>query len=74
MVYQEFQLERAEILRYKWLESERVGFDIGFEQALTGWITQHRAGWRASRMHQPRQDQAEQKNQKDGEKRDGREN
>ena len=32
--YQEFLAEREEILRHKWLESERLGYDIGFKRAL----------------------------------------
>ena len=48
-VYQEFLAERDEILRYKWLESERVGEDIGFEKALIDWIRKHRDDWRSSR-------------------------
>jgi hypothetical protein len=34
-LYREFQAEREEILRHKWIESEKAGYDIGFEQALT---------------------------------------
>lgn len=45
-LYREFQAEREEILRHKWLESEKVGHDIGFEQALTDWIVKHRSKWR----------------------------
>ena len=37
-LYQEFLAEREEILRHKWLESERLGYDIGFERALLDWI------------------------------------
>ncbi|MEM9161369.1 MAG: hypothetical protein AAGB46_20170 [Verrucomicrobiota bacterium] len=48
-LYQEFLAEREEILRHKWLESERLGYDIGFERALLDWIRKHRDGWRASR-------------------------
>ena len=48
-LYREFQAEREEILRHKWLESERLGYDIGFERALTDWIIKHRAKWRRSR-------------------------
>jgi hypothetical protein len=50
-LYQEFLAERAEILRHKWIESEKVGHDIGFEKALLDWIVKHRAGWRALRQH-----------------------
>jgi hypothetical protein len=48
-LYREFQAEREEIMRHKWLESEKAGFDIGFERALTDWIVKHRAKWRKSR-------------------------
>ncbi len=51
-LYREFQAEREEILRHKWLESEKVGFDIGFEKALTDWIVRHRSKWRKSRQAQ----------------------
>jgi hypothetical protein len=49
-LYREFQAEREEIMRHKWLESEKAGFDIGFERALTDWIMKHRAKWRKSRQ------------------------
>lgn len=49
-LYREFQAEREEILRHKWLESEKAGYDIGFEWALTDWIIKHRAKWRRSRQ------------------------
>ena len=49
-IYREFQAEREEILRHKWLESEKAGYDIGFERALTDWIIKHRAKWRKSRQ------------------------
>jgi hypothetical protein len=51
-LYREFQAEREEILKHKWLESEKLGYDIGFERALTDWIIKHRAKWRRSR-HTP---------------------
>ena len=50
-LYQEFLAERAEILKHKWLESEKVGYDIGFERALLDWIRRHRDKWRASRRN-----------------------
>lgn len=49
-LYREFQAEREEILRHKWLESEKAGRDIGFERALTDWIIKHRSKWRKSRQ------------------------
>jgi hypothetical protein len=48
-LYQEFLAEREEILRHKWIESERLGYDIGFERALLDWIRKHRDAWRADR-------------------------
>jgi hypothetical protein len=48
-LYREFQAEREEILRHKWIESEKVGHDIGFERALTDWIVKHRSKWRKAR-------------------------
>jgi hypothetical protein len=52
-LYQEFLAEREEILRHKWIESERLGHDIGFERALLDWIRKHREGWRSARRSQP---------------------
>jgi hypothetical protein len=49
-LYQEFLAEREEILRHKWIESEKNGKDIGFEQALTDWIIHHRSEWRKNRL------------------------
>ena len=54
-LYQEFLAEREEILKHKWLESERLGYDIGFERALLDWIRKHRESWRAARRHQQQQ-------------------
>lgn len=51
-LYQEFLAEREEILKHKWIESERLGYDIGFERALLDWIRKHREGWRAARRQQ----------------------
>jgi hypothetical protein len=51
-LYREFQAEREEILRHKWIESEKAGYDIGFERALTDWILKHRSKWRRSRQSQ----------------------
>ncbi len=49
-LYREFCAEREEILKHKWLESEKAGYDIGFEKALTDWIVKYRAKWRKNRM------------------------
>jgi len=49
-LYREFLAERDEILRHKWLESEKAGHDIGFDRALLDWIVRHRASWRKARQ------------------------
>jgi hypothetical protein len=49
-LYREFQAEREEILKHKWIESEKAGYDIGFERALTDWIVKHRSKWRKARQ------------------------
>ena len=49
-LYREYMAEREEILRHKWLESEKVGIDVGFEEALTGWMVKHRSEWRKRRL------------------------
>ena len=45
-LYQAFCAERAEILRHKWIESEKAGRDIGFDVALFDWIVHHHTAWR----------------------------
>ena len=42
MLYREF-LREEEILRHKWIESEKAGHDIGFERALLDWVMRHAA-------------------------------
>ena len=53
VVYKEFLAEREEILRHKWLESEKAGHDIGFEHALVDWNHKFRFSWRAQRKNEP---------------------
>ena len=50
-LYKEFLLERDEILRHKWFESEKAGHDIGFDKALMEWIVRYRKEWRNNRKH-----------------------
>jgi hypothetical protein len=52
LLYKEFLAEREEILRHKWIESEKAGHDIGFEKALLDWIVKHRSSWRNQRRQQ----------------------
>ena len=52
MLYKEFLAEREEILKHKWIESEKAGYDVGFEKALLDWLVGHRADWRRKRKEQ----------------------
>ena len=36
---------REEIRKHKWLESEKVGRDIGFATAAIDWIKKHSEEW-----------------------------
>ena len=52
-LYREFEAEKEEIMKHKWIESQKAGHDIGFERALTDWIIKHRSKWRRSRQQPP---------------------
>jgi len=54
VLYKEFLAEREEILKHKWIESEKAGKDIGFERALLDWIVKHRSNWRERRRKEAR--------------------
>ena len=40
---------KQEILRHKWLESERADEDIGWDRARASWMLRHRGGFTAAR-------------------------
>lgn len=46
--YEKFLTEREEILRHKWIESQKAHEDIGFERAVTDWVINYRKEWRES--------------------------
>ena len=54
VLYKEFLAERDEILKHKWIESEKAGRDIGFEKALLDWIMKYRSDWRDRRRKEAR--------------------
>ncbi len=58
VLYKEFLAEREEILKHKWIESEKAGTDIGFEKALLDWILKHRSNWREKRIKEAKTDKA----------------
>ena len=37
--------QRGEIAMYKWIESERLGFDIGWDRATSEWFDHHFSDW-----------------------------
>ena len=43
-------LERIEVLKHKWLESEKAGYDIGMAKAQESWEKYHAKQWKASRQ------------------------
>lgn len=51
LIYREFLEEREEVLKHKWLESEKKGYDIGYSAALIDWILKYRRGWRNHRRN-----------------------
>jgi len=44
-LYKKYTMMRTEILKHKWIESEKVKRDIGFEFCLIDWIKKHRMDW-----------------------------
>lgn len=49
-VFREFQKEKHEINKLKWLESEKTGKDIGYQRALFMWARKHSLPYRAARL------------------------
>ena len=49
---EEAAAEREEVLRHKWLESEKAGHEISFEKALADWLIHYRAAWKEKRRAQ----------------------
>ena len=39
-LYREFQAEREEILKHKWIESEKAGYDLG-DHAVWDWVQKY---------------------------------
>lgn len=44
-IYQKYLSLREEILKYKWIESQKQNKDIGFEAALLQWYKSHRKNY-----------------------------
>ena len=52
LLYRELKAEHEEILRHKWLESEKAGHDVGIDLAVIDWKLKHFTGWRRARQKQ----------------------
>lgn len=50
--FQLFCEMREEIMKHKWIESEKEKRDIGFDAALTDWMKNHRKKWLESKQQQ----------------------
>ncbi len=37
----------SEIRRHKWIESEKLGYELGFATAAVDWIKKYGEGWKA---------------------------
>lgn len=44
-LYQRFRSIYNELLKHKWIESEKVGKDVGFEYTLVHWMQNHKKDW-----------------------------
>ena len=42
-----------EVTRHQWIESEKVGYDIGFEKASQDWLERFSKAW--MKYHVPKQ-------------------
>jgi len=43
--------QREEIEKYRWIESEKVGEDIGWERAAHEWMQKHFPDWKRDRWN-----------------------
>ncbi len=50
LLFREHEAERQEVLKHKWIESEKAGCDIGYERALVDWLIHHRTKWWKARQ------------------------
>jgi hypothetical protein len=44
-LWDQFLDERDQILKHKWIESQKAGFDIGIERAVRDWLEKHHPQW-----------------------------
>jgi Domain of unknown function (DUF4032) len=61
--YEQYLQEREQILKHKWILSEKAGRDIGFEAALVDWIASYRKEWLCE--HQARNNERHDERERD---------
>ena len=44
--FQKLSSENEEIKKIKWLESEKVKYDIGIDRAILIWVRHYKSRWR----------------------------
>ncbi len=44
-LYKEFLAMKEEVMKHKWYESEKAGYDIGFARALIEWTIKFKTKW-----------------------------
>ena len=48
--YREFLADREDLMRQKWMMSEKAGLDVGLEAALLAWVDGPRTAMRKQRV------------------------
>lgn len=41
LIYRRWEAMRRDILLHKWYESEKAGYDIGWDRAVIDWMIKH---------------------------------
>lgn len=53
LIYEERLSIKEEVNKHKWIESEKLGYDIGFVKALINWTVNYKTEW-AKKRNLPR--------------------
>jgi hypothetical protein len=48
-LYKEFLAIKEEVMKHKWYESEKAGYDIGFARAVIDWTMRFKTQWLKNR-------------------------
>ena len=46
------EVVRQEIEKHKWIESEKAGYDIGYERAAEDWLNRYSELWMQKHLNQ----------------------